>query len=367
MRATGEEVLGGTNLASGPQRFSLGSLLAARFSFLNALVPALILAYLAWIVGGHISLLGPAVTAMIAGTLIATFLPVPSIVRVNAGPLGGRLLRLSIILLGGSVDAGYVVRTAGNSLFVMLGTLAIGIFGIWQFGRLLGVDFRVRGLLTAGTSICGVSAIAAAAPAVGATAADVSYAVSVVVLFNVAAVVIFPIIGHIAGFSAHTFGIWAGTAVNDTSSVLAAGYAFGSGSATFAAVVKLARTVMILPVTAVMAILARRVGQANDKSTLGGESVLDVIKKALPWFIIGFVLLAVGRSLGLWPADVAHNVFGKLASYGVVLALATIGLSTDLHKLMGTARRGLLLGGFGWILLAVTSLLLQGVVAVIGG
>ncbi len=333
--------------------------------FLYALVPALALAFICWQIGTRITQLGPAVTAMVVGTLIATFLPLPSAVRTNAGPLGGLILRLAIVTLGGSVDAGYIARTAGGSLVVMFGTLTVGIFGIWQLGKLLGVEHKVRSLLTAGTSICGVSAIAAVAPAVNATTADVSYAMSVIILFNIAAVIVFPIIGHAAGFSPHTFGVWAGTAINDTSSVLAAGYAFGSGSATFAAVVKLSRVVMILPVTAVMAVLAQRSVRAKGESAHVPAPVIAVLKKALPWFVIGFVLLSTGRSLGMWSADVAKNDFGKLASYGVALALATIGLSTDLHAVVRAGRRGFLLGGVGWVLLTATSLLLQGAVSIV--
>lgn len=344
---------------------AFGSLLPARLGFLYALLPALALALVCWQIGTRIPQLGPAVTAMVAGTLIATFVPLPSAVRTNAGPLGGLILRLAIVILGGSVDAGYIARTAGGSLVVMLGTLTIGIFGIWQLGKWLGVERKVRSLLTAGTSICGVSAIAAVAPAVNATPSDVSYAMSVIILFNIAAVIVFPVVGHAAGFSPHTFGVWAGTAINDTSSVLAAGYAFGSGSATFAAVVKLSRVVMILPVTAVMAVLAQRSDGAAGEGALGAAPVIAVLKKALPWFVIGFVLLSIGRSSGIWSADVATDHFGRLASYGVALALATIGLSTDLHHVVRAGRKGFLLGGAGWVLLAATSLLLQGVMLIV--
>jgi uncharacterized membrane protein YadS len=94
--------------------------------------------------------------------------------------------------------------------------------------------------------------------------------------------------------------------------------------------------------------------------------VSQVVRKALPWFVLGFVMLSIGRSFGLWSAHVAHDDFGRFASYGVVLALATIGLSTDLREVARYGRKGLLLGGIGWVLLASTSLLLQGAMAVLG-
>jgi uncharacterized integral membrane protein (TIGR00698 family) len=235
----------------------------------------------------------------------------------------------------------------------MLGTLAVGLVSIWLVGQRLGVDARIRTLIAVGTSICGASAIAAVAPAVSASAAEISYAVSVIFLYNIVAVVAFPIVGHALGFSAQSFGLWAGTAVNDTSSVLAAGFAFGAGAATIAAVVKLSRTLMILPVTLLVAITA---GRSQDASARGG--VGRTVARAVPWFMVAFLVATTVNAAGFVPPQ-AVGAISSLASIGTVVALSAIGLSTDLRLVRRTGPRPLLLGLIGWLAVAGTSLLLQ--------
>jgi uncharacterized integral membrane protein (TIGR00698 family) len=323
---------------------------------------------LAEVLGPAAPRLGAAVLAILLGIALRSSLPLPGRATAGTGLLGQKALQFAIILLGGSVDLLYVGRVAGGSLLVMLGTLSAGLFGIWQIGRLLGIQPRLRSLLCAGTSICGASAIAAVAPAVGADAGELSYAVSVIFIFNIAAVILFPILGHALHFSNHTFGVWAGTAVNDTSSVLAAGYAFGAGAASYAAVVKLSRTVMILPVTIFMALLSQcRVSPAepvDSEQVLRRVHPLAVAHRALPWFIVIFVLASAAYTLRLWTPATAHH-FGTGAQYATVFALAAVGLSTDLRKLLRVGHRPVLLGLCGWILVAATSLMLQGVVALL--
>lgn len=327
---------------------------------------ALVVTGVAVALGPTVPRLGAAVLAILIGIALRSALPLPGRTTSGTGILGHKALQLAIILLGGSVDLLYVGRVAGDSLLVMLGTLVLGLFGIWQIGRLLGIQPRLRSLLCAGTSICGASAIAAVSPAIGADAGELGYAVSVIFIFNVAAVIIFPILGHALHFSNHTFGVWAGTAVNDTSSVLATGYAFGSGAAAYAAVVKLSRTVMILPVTVLMALLSERwespSAHLDAAQAIERAHPLTVARRALPWFIVVFILASAAYTLRLWPASTAH-LFGLGAQYVTVFALAAVGLSTDLRSVLKVGHRPVLLGLCGWILVAVSSLALQGLVS----
>ncbi len=321
---------------------------------------AVAVAYVSWLVGNQVRVLGPAVTAMILGSVTTTLARLPHHQQEWSARVGGRVLRLSIVALGGTVDVAYVLRAAGDSLIVMLGTLSIGLVVMWYVGRALGIERRVRALLAAGTSICGVSAVAAVAPAVEAEATQMTYAVAVILVFNIAAVIVFPLVGHLLGFSPHMFGIWAGTAINDTSSVLAAGYAFGSGAVAYAVVVKLARTVMILPVTALMAAVARRdPSLGGDHGAQGRPSAAAVLKRAVPWFIVGFLAMVLASSSHIWSSAAGHSVFGRISTYGVVLSLAAIGLSTDLRALAASDRKGFALGAVGWVTLALSSLALQ--------
>ena len=313
----------------------------------------LLVSLAAWLLGTALPVLGPAVLALLVGALVRAVAPIDAAVVRPSSTVGTRLLQISIVALGLSVDAGEVLRVAGTSLPVMLGTLAIGLAAITLLGRALGVTMPVRGLLTVGTSICGASAIAAIAPVLGATSAEIGYSVSVIFVFNVTAVVIFPAVAHAAGFAPQTFAIWAGTAVNDTSSVMAAAFAFGAGTAAYAAVVKLSRTLMILPVTVVTAILSARGGETDVRT----RAAL-ALRRALPWFIVAFLGASLINTAGLVPAEVAHGA-ATVAQIGTVLALASVGLGTHLDHFRQAGPRPLLLGLAGWVLIAVTSIALQ--------
>ena len=313
----------------------------------------LLVSLAAWLLGTALPVLGPAVLALLVGTLVRTVAPIDAAIVAPSSTVGTRLLQISIVALGLSVDAGEVLRVAGTSLPVMLGTLAIGLAGITLLGRALGVAMPVRGLLTVGTSICGASAIAAIAPVLGATSAEIGYAVSVIFVFNITAVVVFPAVAHAAGFAPQTFAIWAGTAVNDTSSVLAAAFAFGAGTAAYAAVVKLSRTLMILPVTVATAILSARGGETDVRTR-----TWLALRRALPWFIVAFLGASLINTAGLVPIPVAHGA-AAVAQIGTVLALASVGLGTHLDHFRQAGPRPLLLGLGGWVLIAVTSLVLQ--------
>lgn len=322
----------------------------------------------ALLLGHAVPILGPAVVAILLGLALRSAWPA-TIGAHSTAALGHRALQVAIVLLGASLDLGTIAHAAGASLIVMLGTLAAGMFGIWQIGRIFGIPPRLRSLLAGGTSICGASAIVAIAPAVGAATADITYAVGVIFLFNIIAVVVFPVLGHLFGFSATTFGTWAGTAINDTSSVLAAGYAFGDGAASYAATVKLARTVMILPVTLSLALLAQRwlTAPAVDDAPRRGTAaqLLATGRKAVPWFVIAFVIGSLCYTLGLWDHGVAHRA-GQGAQYLTVIALAAVGLSMDGRALLRAGHAPVLTGLCGWVLVAVTSLLLQGLVHLAG-
>lgn len=323
----------------------------ARVPILLALAVAVSVA--AWFLGGWLTLLGPAVAALLVGAVLRTAVPLPADVVERAPAVGARLLQLSIVLLGLSVNAGQVLTVAATSLPVMLGTLTVGLVGIWLIARLLRIGTSLGGLLSVGTAICGASAIGAVSPVLGSAGSEIAYAVSVIFVFNVTAVITFPVVAHALGFSASSFAVWAGTAVNDTSSVLAAGFAFGAGAATYAAVVKLSRTLMILPVTVGLAIAMGREGDAGVVSRAA-----TALRRALPWFIVAFVVAALLNTMGLVPPPAAHAA-ATLAQLGTVLALATIGLGMDLRGFRRAGHRPLLLGLLGWLLVASTSLVLQ--------
>jgi uncharacterized integral membrane protein (TIGR00698 family) len=267
------------------------------------------------------------------------------------------LLQLSIVVLGTGLSLQQVVKVGGESLPVMLGTLTVALGGAWLFGRLLGVRGDTQTLIGVGTAICGASAIAAATAAIGAKRSSVAYALATIFTFNVVAVLAFPPLGHLLGLDAQAFGLWAGTAINDTSSVVAAGYTYSQAAGDQALVVKLTRSLMLIPIVIGLVLLkSRREAVAGTPS--------GVEKRKLPWrrmvplFLIGFIVAAGLRSAGVVP-DAWQESLSLVGTFLITSALAAIGLSMRPSELRKAGWRPLALGALLWASVAVSSLGLQ--------
>ena len=194
-----------------------------------------------------IHLIGSAVIAMFIGMIINRFLTKTDIFASGIKFTSKKLLKFAIILLGLSLNITTVLQVGKMSLTVMVFTLLTCFGGGYFIGKALGLNWKLSNLISAGTGICGGSAIAAIAPTIDADDDDVAYAMSATFLFDMAMIILFPIMGRAIGMTDEAFGIWAGTAVNDTSSVVATGYAFSEGAGDFATMVKLTRTLSIIP------------------------------------------------------------------------------------------------------------------------
>jgi uncharacterized integral membrane protein (TIGR00698 family) len=306
------------------------------------LLLVLALGLVAYGCGGLLPVVGVPVFAVVGGVLLSPLArrrpdgwrPVLDLAR-------GPVLKASVVLLGARLSLGEVVSVGVSSLPVMLGTLAVCLGLAWAVGRWMRVPGDLRTLIGVGTGICGASAIAAVTPAIRAKSDDVAYAISTIFLFNVAAVVLFPPLGHALGLGQREFGLFAGTAVNDTSAVVAAAAGYGPVAAQHAVVVKLVRTLMIIPVVSV---LARRDG--------GSKGPL------MPWFLVAFVAAAGLHSAGLVPDGIQPSLH-RLATLCIAVALVAVGLSTDVAALRRAGGRPLLLGLILWLAVGATSLGLQ--------
>ena len=262
------------------------------------------------------------------------------------------VLQLSIVVLGTGLSLSQVVKVGGDSLPVMLGTLAVALGGAWLLGRLLGVRGDTQILIGVGTGICGASAIAATTAVIKAKESQVAYAIGTIFTFNIAAVLLFPPIGHLLGMGPHAFGLWSGTAINDTSSVVAASYAYGDDAGTYGIVVKLTRTLMLIPIVlALAAIRSRRESAATGLPAMPWRRIV-------PLFLIGFLLAAGLDTLGVIPAS-WHGALAALGTFLITTALAGIGLAMRLADLRKAGHRPLLLGALLWIAVALSSLGLQ--------
>jgi uncharacterized integral membrane protein (TIGR00698 family) len=315
---------------------------------LPGLLAALAVAGVAEPLGSLVPVVGAPVFALALGAAGASLLGERPALKPGVAFASRTVLQGAIVVLGLSLSLTRVASVGGRSLPVMLGSLAAALLVAALVGRLLRIGPVLRTLVGVGTGICGASAIAAVSGVVGAADAELAYAVSTIFAFNIVAVVLFPVLGHLLGLSSHAYGLWAGTAVNDTSSVVAAAYAYGHAAGSYAVIVKLTRTTMIIPIVLVLAGLRlRRTGERSERS----------LRRVVPWFLLWFVLAAGANSAGVVGASVAHDA-SQLGVALITVALAGVGLSTRFATLRSTGARPLLLGALVWASVAVSSLLL---------
>lgn len=313
---------------------------------------AVSIATVATLVGKLIPVIGAPVICIVIGVAIAAFRRPGERFRPGIQTSSKLILQISVVVLGSQLSLKEIVKVGFSSLPVMIGTLMVCLLGAYWIGKRLGIVGDLRTLIGVGTGICGASAIAAVSPIIGAASVDIAYAISTIFLFNVTAVLTFPFLGHLLGLSQHSFGLFAGTAINDMSSVVAASTTYGSIAAGYAIVVKLTRTLLIIPISLGLATIERR------KNSAGSANPHVRVTRLVPWYLIGFVLVASANSAGLIPNGIHHDLV-QFSIFLIAIALAAIGLSTDVAGFKRTGHRPLLLGGILWILVSTTSLLLQ--------
>ena len=293
-----------------------------------------------------VHVIGSAVIAMFLGMIVNHFWMPTAFWAKGLKFTSKKVLKFAIILLGLSLNISTILHVGQMSLTVMVFTL-LTCFGAGHFiGKALGLNWKLSNLISAGTGVCGGSAIAAIASTIEADDHDVAYAMSATFLFDMAMIVLFPIMGQAMGMSDQAFGIWAGTAVNDTSSVVATGYAFSEGAGDFATMVKLTRTLAIIPTVVTFALIQLRIkrkeAQANQVS--GSELKADFsIAKIFPWFILGFLAMALVASVVSVPAEIV-SATKTLSKFLMVCALAAIGLNTSFASMKKAGIRPMLHG-----------------------
>ena len=274
-----------------------------------------------------------------------------------------KILQWAVILLGFGMNLTVIGKTGVQSLPIILSTITTSLLVAFIMCRALKIPSKISTLVGVGSSICGGSAIAATAPVIDASDEEVAQAISVIFFYNVIAALIFPLMGTLIGFSTtsgEAFGIFAGTAVNDTSSVTAAASTWdsmwGLGSETLdkAVTVKLTRTLAIIPITLVLALI-----RSKKSAGEGGQKVS--IKQVFPMFILYFVLASVITTIAQ-ALGVDAGVFApvkELSKFMIVLAMAAIGLNTDPVKLIKTGAKPLLLGFACWVGITAVAIAMQ--------
>ena len=308
-----------------------------------------------------VHLIGSAVIAMFLGMFLNRYISKSALWTTGLKFTSKKLLKFAIIILGLSLNITTILHVGRMSLTVMIFTLLTCFGGGYFVGKALGLNWKLSNLISAGTGICGGSAIAAIAPTIDAEDNDVAYAISATFLFDMAMIVLFPIMGRAMGMSDEAFGIWAGTAVNDTSSVVATGYAFSEGAGDFATMVKLTRTLAIIPTVVTFAFiqlnLKRKEAMANHQSAAELKANFSIVR-IFPWFILGFVAMSIVASLfPIHAATVAATK--KLSKFLMVCALAAIGLNTSFASMKKSGIRPMIHGFIISVLVVIVALLVE--------
>ena len=274
-------------------------------------------------------LIGGSVIALFIGMFLNNYINTDGILRDGIKFTSKRLLKFAIILLGASLNIKMVLNVGRLSIFVMVFTLAT-CFGLGHFiGKALGLNWKMSNLISAGTGICGGSAIAAIAPVIDAEDTDVAYAMSATFLFDMLMIVLFPIMGKALGLSDIAYGLWTGTAVNDTSSVVAAGFAYSEAAGDFAVMVKLTRTLSIIPTVIIFSLINNHI---KKKDGIGKESHKLSITSILPYFILGFLIMVGLNSAGVFRKETS-DLLKNVSKFLMVAALSAIGLNTKFNEM----------------------------------
>ncbi|HAX72444.1 MAG TPA: putative sulfate exporter family transporter [Firmicutes bacterium] len=327
---------------------------------LPGLLLATVIAMVATYVNQYVHVIGASVFALFIGMAIHFFMGEQSTLKPGITFSSKSLLKLAIILLGTSLSMSQIIEVGKFSLIVMVFTLAAAFGFGYLFGKLFKMDWKLSSLISAGTGICGGTAIATLSQVIDADDSHVAYAISATFIFDVLMVIAFPIMGAYLGLSDMAFGLWAGTAINDTSSVVAAGYTFSHAAGDFATIVKLTRTLSIIPIVLAFSYLNERLKMKQKiEASLEEQQPTKVnIKKIFPWFILMFLGAALLNSIGVIPASVSQAL-SQASKFFMVIALAAIGLKTNIKDVTKSGVAPMLHGFIISFIVVIISLAVQ--------
>ena len=273
-------------------------------------------------------ILGASIIALFTGTIINSFFQ-PSWIKPALKFTSKKVLKIAIILLGASLSVNTIMSVGKMTFFVMFFTFLMCFGGGYFIRKLFKLNWKLSNLISAGTGICGGSAVAAIAPVIDADDKDIAFAMSSTFIFDMVMVALYPIMGKLMNMTDIAYGIWAGTSVNDTASVVASGYAFSEIAGDFATMVKLTRTIAIIPTVLVFAYIGIRIKKKQLQAENKNQKVN--VLKIIPWFIGGFLILAALNSAGFIPVAVS-GVLKSTSKFLMVTALAAIGLGTGITE-----------------------------------
>lgn len=326
----------------------------------------LVIAIPCWFLGKKFPIVGGPVFGIILGMIITLFIKDKKDLQSGITFTSKKILQYAVILLGFGMNLSVVLQTGKQSLPIILVTISTSLIVSYVLHKAMKIPSKISTLIGVGSSICGGSAIAATAPVIEASDEEVAQSISVIFLFNMIAALLFPTLGTVLGFSTKTseaFGIFAGTAINDTSSVTAAAstwdsmYHLQSATLDKAVTVKLTRTLAIIPITLVLSFFKLRKNKDGQKVNL---------KKVFPFFIIYFILASLITTISIHMGVSANffTPFKELSKFFIVLAMVAIGLNTNVIQLIKKGGKPILLGFICWISITCMSLFMQHILGI---
>lgn len=328
----------------------------------SGILLALILSIPAWILGQHFKTIGAPVFGILFGMFVGNFIKDKSNFNSGITFTSKKILQYAVILLGFGLNLSNVLKTGVESLPIIITTITTALLIAYLVQKFLKIPNKISILIGVGSSICGGSAIAATAPVINADDEEIAHSISVIFFFNILAALIFPTLGEILRFSTSSgngFGIFAGTAINDTSSVTAAAatwdtlHNLGTQTLDKAVTVKLTRTLAIIPITL---FLAFRTAKINNQT----ENKVN-LKNIFPFFILYFIGASIITTICSF-VGMDSNIFlpvKLLSKFFIVMAMTAIGFNTNIIKLIKTAGKPIIMGLCCWVGITIVSLILQ--------
>lgn len=320
-------------------------------SYLSGIIFSAFIAVFAYFLGKKFPVVGGPVFGILLGIILNNFNR-PNSLEAGIKFTSKKILQYAVILLGFGLNLREVIVVGKSSLLIILSTISTALIISYLAAKFLKIDSNIATLIGVGSSICGGSAIAATAPVIDAKDEDVATSISVIFLFNIIAALIFPTLGVKLGMTHTGFGMWAGTAINDTSSVVAASGTWSTmfnddTALNYATIVKLTRTLAIIPITLVLGII-------KSKENTKKVSIL----KTFPTFVLFFLLASILTSLLPLP-NTFLSAMKFLSKFFIIMAMTAIGLNTDIKKLISQGGKAIIEGALCWIGIIFMSLFMQ--------
>lgn len=311
-----------------------------------------------WFLGKLFPVVGGPVFAIVTGMCLTLISKPYERLQPGIQYTSKKILQYAVVLLGFGMNLSDILAKGRQSLPIILMTISTSLIIAYALYRIMDIPSKISILVGVGSCICGGSAIAATAPVIHADDEEIAQSISVIFLFNVIAALVFPALGSLLGLGNEGFGLFAGTAINDTSSVTAAAAAWDgihqSNTLDAATIVKLTRTLAIIPITLFLALW-----QLRTSKRLGTEKKNHFqLKKIFPFFILFFILASLLTTVFSLPA-VVTSPLKELSKFFIIMAMAAIGFNTNLVKLVKTGGKPIFMGLCCWIGIAAVSLFMQ--------